>query len=283
MIPVTAVIAAKNEEDNLRHCLPPLAKHCDEVIVLDSHSSDKTQDIVQKLGATLVPFQWNGQYPKKRQWCLDHVPMKHDWVFFIDADEIADDKLFNELRALQWDKDGYFVSSRMVWNGRLLKHGMRNNKLCLIRRDKFCFPVIDDLDIAGMGEMEGHYQPVAIEGTVTIGQVNTPITHYDMKDEWKVRHQRYAEWEACMNIRQTWPVDPVPVRQFLKSILRRSAFRPLIVFTHGYVLKGGFLDGREGFDYALARAAYARDIRLSMKRKVNNQINAKQSACSHQE
>lgn len=285
MIPVSVIVTTKNEALNLPHSLPQLVRHCDEVIVVDSSHDDETRQIVRQCGAGYIGFTWNGKYPKKRQWCLDHLPLKHDYVLFIDADEIADDAFFDELSTLSWDCDGYFISSRMVWRGTLLNHGMRNNKLCLFRRGKFAFPVIDDLNMTGMGEIEGHYQPVPHDGMrAVIGQIKTPLVHHDRRDSWNFRHHNYAMWEAAMNKRGAWPVDPVPYREFLKRFLRRYALlRPAIIFVYAYILKRGFLDGRAGLDYALARAKYARLIGLCMKMKgeINNQIDDKQAAGQH--
>ncbi len=249
MIPITAILCVRNESQNLPHSLPPLQKYFDEVLVVDSKSHDGTGKLATH------QFTWNGQYPKKRQWVLDNIPTKHDWVLMIDADEIVTDDFITELQSLDFSKDGYFISSQMVWKNKLLKHGQRNNKLCLFKKSVFHFPVIDDLDIAGMGEIEGHYQPVSIHNA-TIGQIKSPIIHHDRKGNWHDRHDKYVRWESEMNKRKAWPIDPIPWREFFKSKLRISYARPIAVFTYGYIFKFGFLDGRVGFDYALNRARY---------------------------
>lgn len=158
-IPVAAIVTTLNEEKNIARCLASLGRF-DEVIVLDSQSTDKTLDVARSFGVTCISFAWNGQYPKKRQWALENLPLKHERVFFIDADEEATLKLCDEIAALDWAADGYFVRGRYVVNGKVLRFGLQNKKLCLFDRTKMEFPVVDDLDITGMGEIEGHYQPV---------------------------------------------------------------------------------------------------------------------------
>ena len=69
MVPVSVIVMTKNEELNIRKCLASLAKF-NEVFVVDSHSEDKTVEIATELGAKIVEFQWNGRYPKKKQWCF---------------------------------------------------------------------------------------------------------------------------------------------------------------------------------------------------------------------
>lgn len=277
MIPVSVVIAAKNEEANLAHSLPPLIRSFDEVIVLDSGSADKTCMIAEKAGAKIFPFHWNGRYPKKRQWSLENIPLKREWVFFVDADEIVTDDVIRELQLLDWAKDGYFVPSKMVWKGKTLNYGMRNNKLCLFRCNAFRFPEIDDLDIEGMGEIEGHYQPVPVAKDVSIGQIRAPLVHHDRKGDWQPRHERYAQWEAEMSLRKSWPVDPVPWRERAKLFLRGHPWRPALLFSYGYVWKRGFMDGKAGLDYALARAGYARRIGLCMQQKIQADIDGEQN------
>jgi len=265
MIPATAIIVTRNETDNIAHCLLPLLGLFQRVIVLDSNSLDDTVATAKEMGADVINFTWNGAYPKKRQWCLNNIPNLTPWVFFIDADETATPQLLREIRLLfaRGPKaDGYFIRGRYVWMNRRLRFGLTNNKLCLFRRDKFAYPVVNDLDIAGMGEIEGHYQPVAIDDMAIIAQLGEAVIHYNRKGrgEWMRRHERYANWEAAMTKRDAWPTDPIAWREDLKRMTRASALRPMLVFLYSYIFKLGLLDGVAGFDFALARAGYARDV-----------------------
>ena len=265
MMPVTAIIVTRNEADNIAYGLLPLVGLFTRVIVVDSGSSDDTVATALSLGAEVITYRWNGAYPKKRQWCLDNITGLTDWVFFIDADEVASPELLREMRLLfarGVTADGYFVKGRYVWMGRRLHFGLCNNKLCLFRRSKFRFPVVDDLDIPGMGEIEGHYQPLPTDDDTKIAQLQAPVIHHNRKGrgDWLSRHERYARWEKGMNERNAWPPDPIDWRDDLKKATRTSWFRPYLVFLYSYILRLGMLDGVAGFDFALARARYARDI-----------------------
>jgi glycosyltransferase involved in cell wall biosynthesis len=265
LIPATAIIVTRNEGENIAYALLPLIGLFNRVLVLDSNSTDDTAATAKSMGADVVNFTWNGTYPKKRQWCLDNISGLDDWVFFIDADEVATPQLLREIRLLfarGVKADGYFIRGKYIWMNQKLRFGMYNNKLCLFRRSKFKFPVVDDLDIAGMGEIEGHYQPVPVTDDATIGQLVNSVIHYNRKGrgDWLQRHARYAGWEAGMIKRDVFPIDPIWWRQDLKSLTRGLFLRPYLVFLHSYILKLGILDGVAGLDFALHRAAYARDV-----------------------
>jgi glycosyltransferase involved in cell wall biosynthesis len=89
-IPVSVIIVTKNEEKRLGACLEALSLgHFDDVWVVDSQSGDGTCAIAAQHGARVEDYVWNGKYPKKRGWCLEYLELAHDWVFFVDADEIV--------------------------------------------------------------------------------------------------------------------------------------------------------------------------------------------------
>lgn len=257
LLPITAIIVTKNEESRVARCLNSL-KSFAEIIVVDSNSTDRTCDIVHTYDLEIIDFTWNGQYPKKRQWCLDTIPLQYDWVFFIDADEEVTPEFVAALRSINWNtahQAGFFVKASYVMNGRILHHGLKNNKLCLLHKDRMAFPVVDDLDIPGMGEIEGHYQPIPKHKS-PIGQITPPILHYAFQG-WEERHKRYARWETIMDERNAWPQDS----RWIKALFKALPFRSEAAFLHSYILKAGFLDGQEGFILAQSRWRYYRMIR----------------------
>ena len=270
-IPVSVVIVTRNEEARIESCLSALSCFS-EIIVVDSGSTDSTKILAEKSGARMIDFSWNGQYPKKRQWCLDNIDLKHEWILFVDADEMVTAALMDEIADVFKDKPdgaGYFIKGRYRRNGKILKYGLCNNKLALIDRRKMTFPVIDDLDLPGMGEIEGHYQPVlrpGFEGE-KVGALKNHLIHdaYDDDEAWRARHERYAAWEAGMNRRRAWPRDPVRWRQNLKRLFRVMPGRPLWAFMHCYIVKLGFLDGKPGWHLACSRASYYRMIKKAMR------------------
>ncbi len=95
-LPITVLLAAKNEAINLPKCLASL-KRAKSVVVLDSQSTDGTAAIARRMGAKVVQFHYKGGYPKKRQWALDHLKINTPWIFLIDADEEVPEELWKEI------------------------------------------------------------------------------------------------------------------------------------------------------------------------------------------
>ena len=161
-IPISVIVVIKNVGAELETCLSSLLQF-DDILVVDSSEDREAKELCEEYSALYHTYQWKGTYPKKRGWCLQNLSLKHNWVFFVDADEVVTPELNKELAALfptPPKEAGYFITGRYVWNGKLLSFGLKNRKIALFHKDRMHFPVIDDLDCPGMGEIEGHYQPV---------------------------------------------------------------------------------------------------------------------------
>ena len=89
-LPVTVAIPVKNEEANLARCLEALGRFA-EIVLIDSGSTDRTVEIARDFGIRIVNFEWDGKYPKKRNWFLLNEPPEQSWVLFLDADEVVND------------------------------------------------------------------------------------------------------------------------------------------------------------------------------------------------
>src|SRR5690349_9519708 len=98
-LPVSILIPVKNEAANLPRCLAAL-DWADEIFVVDSRSTDATCTIAESKGAKVVQFEFNGTWPKKKNWALEHLPFAHDWVFVVDADEVLPPEIAAEVRAI---------------------------------------------------------------------------------------------------------------------------------------------------------------------------------------
>ena len=98
-VPITIIIPIKNEAANLPRCLASVA-WADQVFVVDSQSTDASVEIAQTFGATVFQFTMVGAWPKKKNWALDHLPFRHEWVFILDADEVLPAEAEVEFRAI---------------------------------------------------------------------------------------------------------------------------------------------------------------------------------------
>src|SRR5947209_767553 len=109
-VPVSVIVPVKNDAENLRRCLPALA-WADEVFVVDSQSNDATALVAREHGAKLVQFQFNGTFPKKKNWALENLRFRNEWVLIVDADEVVIPALAGEIagRTAANEADGFYL------------------------------------------------------------------------------------------------------------------------------------------------------------------------------
>lgn len=266
-IPVTVVVPVKNEEANLPRCLPRLGRFA-EVVVVDSGSTDRTPEIARDLGATLLHFTWNGRYPKKRNWVLLNHPIRTEWVLFLDADELVDDRFCDEVAAAvaAGRHAGYWLSYTNHFLGRRLRHGVPQRKLALFRVGSGLYERIEEQSWSGL-DMEIHEHPV-LDGS--IGSISAPIEHNDFRGIGKFveRHRDYAAWEArrllLLRRCQTDAAAALTPRQRFKYANLDRWWYPWFYFVYTYVVRAGFLDGSRGFYYALYKTWYFLTIKLML-------------------
>src|SRR6185436_986199 len=113
-VPVSILIPIRNEAANLPRCLESVA-WADDVFIVDSQSTDGSQRIAEEHGATVVQFHFNGTWPKKKNWALENLPFKHEWVFILDADEVLPPEAEGEFRGLvtgETELSGYWINRR---------------------------------------------------------------------------------------------------------------------------------------------------------------------------
>src|SRR6516164_6864005 len=135
-LPISVIVPVRNEARNLRRCLQAL-QDFGEVCVIDSQSTDETVEIARAFGAQVVQFHYAGGWPKKRQWAMDTLPLKFEWILLLDADEIVTPELASEMMHAIQDPscNGYFAALQMSFLGCTLRHGDANfSKMVLFRR-----------------------------------------------------------------------------------------------------------------------------------------------------
>ncbi|NJP99660.1 glycosyltransferase family 2 protein [Streptomyces zingiberis] len=265
-LPILVAIPTKNEEENIAAALGSVMGHFEAVAVVDSDSTDDTRAIATKLGAEVVPYRWDGTYPKKKQWCLDQVRPEIPWVLFLDGDERLSPALLAELRDLfsrPVEAAAFDIPLGYWFGGKRLRHGYTIVKRALMDRNRAYFPVLGDLDAPGMGEQEGHYQPIADP----VRRLRSPIEHEDLDPvrTWFDRHNRYSDWEAWLELHPAVREEIRLAKTRQGRLFHQAPFKPLVSFGYAYLYKLGFLDGRAGLDYALAMSFYRWQIGLKTR------------------
>ncbi|MEL6135832.1 MAG: glycosyltransferase family 2 protein [Cyanobacteria bacterium J06626_23] len=277
-LPVSVLIPAKNEEENLPACLESVAR-ANEVFVVDSQSEDRSVEICESYGAKVVQFHFNGRWPKKKNWSLDNLPFSNDWVLIVDCDERITPELWDEIAdVIQGDNDGYYLNRKVFFLGKWIRHGGKypDWNLRLFRHAKGRYENLNTEEIRNTGDNEVHEHVVVESGKV--GYLKEDMLHIDFRDlyHWLARHNRYSNWEARVyynlltgmgdggTIGANLFGDSVQRKRFLKKIWVRLPFKPLLRFILFYIIRLGFLDGYPGYIYARLLSQYEYQIGVKL-------------------
>ena len=293
-LPVSVLIPAKNEQLNLPACLKSVAR-ADEVFVVDSQSSDRTVEIAENFGARVVQFHFNGRGPKKKNWSLENLDFRNEWVLIVDCDERITPELWDEIATAIGNPNcnGYYLNRKVYFLGTWIRHGGRypDWNLRLFKHKEGRYENLGTEAVANTGDNEVHEHVILkpIENP-PVGYLKNDMLHEDFRDiyEWLARHNRYSNWEARVyyNILEgirppdTLPPnlfgDAVQRKRFLKEIwVRWVPFKPAIRFILHYFLQLGFLDGKAGYVYSrlLSQYEYHIGIKLYELRRFGGQLN----------
>ena len=288
-IPVSVLIPAKNEQANLPACLESVAV-ADEIFVVDSQSSDRSEEIAKSYGASVVQFHFNGRWPKKKNWSLENLPFRNEWVLIVDCDERITPELWEEINTViqQQEYVGYYLNRRVFFLGKWIRYGGKypDWNLRLFKHKLGRYENLHTEDIPNTGDNEVH-EHVILGGQV--GYLKNDMLHIDFRDiyHWLERHNRYSNWEARVyynlltgddqsnTIGSNLFGDSVQRKRFLKKIWVRLPFKPFLRFIIFYFIRLGFLDGQAGYTYArlLSQYEYQIGVKLDELRQFGGQLN----------
>lgn len=280
---ISVLIPVRNEAANIVACIESV-RWADEIVVVDSGSSDGTIELAKKSGATVVDFRWNGKFPKKKNWALENIAWKNEWVLILDADERITPELAAEIQAeiKNPHADGYFINRRFIFLGKWIRHcGYYPSwNLRLFRHKRGRYEEVQTSDTVS-GDNEVHEHVVLSGATV---HLQNDMLHYAYPDiyTWMEKHNRYSNWEAEVEVRGDQPGASnagigknIQARRRLRTLSRRMPFRPTLRFVYSYIFKCGFLDGHAGYMFCRLLATYemlnvfkARELRSKNKRRV---------------
>src|ERR1700686_2334940 len=263
-VSVSVVIPTKNEARNIERCLRSIT-WASEIYLIDSQSTDETCLIAAEYGAKVVQFDYQGGWPKKKNWALTNLPFKNEWVLLLDADEALLEGSEQEIAAaVQADDsiDGYWINRRFMFLGKWLKHAYYPNwnlrlfKHCRGRFEKLVEGETDS------GDVEIH-EHVVVDGWT--GRLGTELEHYAFPsvESFIDKHNRYSNWEAQLQVELDQKNGGVQLQDKTLSFHRRMKLatsrlpmRPFLRFCYIYFLQRGLLDGIEGYYFARLHACY---------------------------
>jgi glycosyltransferase involved in cell wall biosynthesis len=253
---VSVLILTLNEEVNINACLDSLS-WSDDIVVLDSMSTDGTQQIAIERGARVITRAFDN-WSAHQNWAVQNIQFRNKWVLYLDADERCEDELRIEVLSRARDEaleSAFRVRRKDYFMGRWLRHAQLYPTwlVRLFRPKKIRY--------------ERLVNPVAVVDGQT-SELHGHIIHYPFSHgiaHWIARHNRYSDMEAveALKVQQQLSTDatllsadPTVRRRALKNLFFRMPVRPVIKFVYYYLWRRGFLDGRAGFTYAILQAFY---------------------------
>lgn len=265
MVPLSIVIPIKNEQFNLERCLNSV-RWADEIFIVDSQSTDGSMSIAERFHAKVVQFSFNGRWPKKKNWALENLPFRNEWVFILDADEELPPGTEMEMEAVITNPNskvsGYWINRRFMFMGKWLRHSYYPNwNLRLFKHRLGRYEKLTDQETES-GDNEVH-EHVIVEGETA--HLQSEMNHYAFPSvaTFVEKHNRYSNWEARVALdrylhhsQEHLQKAKVGFRRRLKQWSHGLPFRPLSRFLYVYVWQRGFLDGAEGYYFARMHGFY---------------------------
>lgn len=258
---LAVIILTYNEEINVSHALDSISGWADEIFILDSFSKDRTLEIATQYDCFIMQNKFVN-YAKQRNYALDNLPIKSEWIFFLDADEWLSEELKKEISLLiarSPKENGFSIKRRLLWMGRWIRRGYYPSwQLRLFRFGK------------GRCEDRAVNEHFLVEGDV--GRLQYDFTDENRRgvSDWIAKHVDYATREAqeLFNNRLVKGYQEIDVIFFGTQAQRRRwlrykvwnnlppLIRPLFYFIYRYIFLGGFLDGKEAFIFHFLQALW---------------------------
>jgi glycosyltransferase involved in cell wall biosynthesis len=265
---ISVLIRTLNEEVNLPHCLESL-RWCDDIVVLDSGSNDRTVQIAQDAGCRVLHQTFENE-SSQLNWAGTQIQYKHPWVYFSDADEVVPEDLKQELLQIADDRSfphtAYRLRYKNYFMGRWIRHCgiypvwvMRFYRPENVRWERIvnCTPVVE----GSIGNLQGHFHHFSFRKGIAA---------------WVEKHNKYSTHEAIESLRSLryssipWGdlfqlKDPAARRRALKELSFRMPCRSSLRFLYMYIWRLGFLDGLPGYHYCKLLSIYEYLITLKMR------------------
>lgn len=261
-LPITLIVLTKDEELNLEHCLKSSADHVQQIIVVDSGSTDGTLAIARQYGADIQEHPFKNQ-AEQFNWALDNLKISGEWILRLDADEVMSAELWQEIEAAlekaPADVYGFYLKRRVYFMGRWIKHGgyYPTWLLRLFRTGKARSEerIMDEHIILAAGS------------ALRLQNDFKDENHKDLK-WWLAKHRGYAAREAQAMLEEKRSAlrphlrgDQPERKRWLKNnlYLRLPIFlRPFLYFLYRYFLRAGFLDGGKGLVFHFLQGLWYR-------------------------
>lgn len=267
---ISVVILTYNEVLHIERCIGSVRRVSDKIYVVDSYSTDGTQEIARRLGATVVEHDYVNQ-AQQMQWTIDNLGLDTEWVMRMDADEYLTDKLVDEIKTvlpeLSADVTGVYLPLDVIFQGKNVKHG------------RLHAPKIMRIWRRGKAYMEQRWMDermVLTEGSAITFKGRFVDHNLNSLAWWTQKHNNYSNRELAVEAMRMYGIgrddEALKGRNQKKGMYYRlpAFFRAGVYFSVRYFLLGGFIDGKAGLIWATLQAYWYRfliDAKMSeMKR-----------------
>ncbi len=268
---IDVLIITCNESLNITHCLSALKGWTKKVFVVDSGSTDGTQDLCEPFGAEVVHHDWEG-YAQQKNWGLDNLPFESDWVLIVDADEVITSELRKRMTEIackptdEVKEDGFHINRLTYFLGRPIRH-CGYYPSWNIRFFKI-----------GKGRYEDRlvHEHILVEGS--LGYIREPMLHDDRRglEHYFAKHNRYSTLEARTLFREIINKNTREDEQFIsaktrqrrwvkRNIMPIAPFPGFWRFFFMYFIRLGILDGRAGLEFSRFISMYDSLVALKLR------------------
>ena len=284
MIDLTVYILVFNEEAHIERAITNALKLTNNIAVIDSYSTDKTVEIAQRLGASIYQYEWkkDSTWSKKMNWAIDNVILSTNWFMRLDADEYMTDEFIVKIREvflkIESNISAISVNRREYFMGKWMKHGgvYPKTMIRIIKKGKALFEnrLLDE-----------HVE--IIEGEVLYLNIDICDDRKISLAEWTLKHNIYSNLEAIMLLQKEYDINlstesskkldkKNKIKRGKKDLYSKLPlfWRVWILFFYRFIIKMAFLDGKEGFLYALFQCLWYRSLAdaklMEIKYSLNN-------------
>lgn len=254
---ITVIILTLNEEIHIERCISRLGDVARKIYVVDCFSKDNTVAIAEKCGATVVQHKWEGNHARQLNWAIDNLEIDTEWVLRLDADEYLSAELIKEMEeklpTLSKNISAVVLPLRRVFMGRLIKHGV--NDVAMIRLFRYgqvrCEERwMDEHMTLSRGECTTFINPFVDDNLNTLGFFTAKHNNYSIREAITMLDNEIGliSDKRAKSEKSSFSKETLEKRKKKDKYARMPLFwRSFFYFCYRYFLRGGFLDGKEGF------------------------------------
>jgi len=267
---IDVLIITDNEEANVGYCLEALSGWTSQIFVVDSGSTDRTEEIAREHGAEFIHQDWLG-YAAQKNFALEHLPFTSDWILIVDADEVITEDLRREIEAVctrpvdEVEESGFYLNRRLIFMGRPIRHCgyFPSWNLRLFKRGR---AVYEDREV---------HEHMIVDGPT--GYLPSPMEHRDRRGlgSYIAKHNEYSTLEAQSLVNGLRSDRDGIKASLLGNALERRRWMKLRVypwlpfpwvfrFLYMFILRLGFLDGVNGLRFCVFITSYEMFVRLKL-------------------